>query len=96
MQPCQILLKTIHFTQFSITFQTFFIRILTVVVLQGKQSRMQEAIVVGLAYLGVQMFTLTFSTKLQLKSWNYGHNKMSITGKISKIFKKFLWISIQK
>ena len=33
---------------------------------------------------------------LQLKSWNYGHNKMSITLKISKIFKKFLQISVEK
>ncbi len=29
---------------------------------------------------------------LQLISWNYGHNKMSITRRISKIFKKFLRI----
>ncbi len=33
---------------------------------------------------------------LQLVSWNYGHNKMSTTRKISKIFKKFLRISVQK
>ncbi len=32
--------------------------------------------------------------RLQLKSWNYGHNKMSI--KISKILKKFFLISVQK
>ena len=35
-------------------------------------------------------------TLLQLKLWNYGHNKMSITRKISKIFEKFLRISGQK
>ena len=33
---------------------------------------------------------------LQLISWNYGHNKMSIIRRISKIFKKFLRISVQK
>ncbi len=33
---------------------------------------------------------------LQLNSWNYGHNKMSITRKINKIFKKFLQITVQK
>ena len=33
------------------------------------------------------------NTLLQLKSWNYGHNKMSITGKISKICNSpYYWI----
>ncbi len=33
---------------------------------------------------------------LQLISWNYGRNQMSITRRIRKIFKKFLRISVQK
>ncbi len=33
---------------------------------------------------------------LQLISWNYEHNKMSVTRRINKIFKKFLRVSVQK
>ncbi len=62
----------------------------------GKVTENQENQIFLLKARNGHPITLPLKDRLQLKSWDFGVNKMSINRKMSKILKKILQIRVQK